>query len=161
MFFTGPVTISNPFVLKGQGATVSSPTNTAAASGSSSTDYTHFLATGLFWGFIGLVLLALLTVLNVLFRAAEEKDAMGIFLQVIAGLALVFVCAAGGLASAWTRDNAESVVLYLGIPDWKSNIFAWHVTLAVCGFFFSQVFSSLFYYCTCRFYFIFFLYSHL
>jgi uncharacterized membrane protein YozB (DUF420 family) len=38
----------------------------------------------------------------------------------------------------WT-SNSNSDFFYLGIPNWQTNLLAWHPVLMVCGFFISQL----------------------
>jgi hypothetical protein len=42
------------------------------------------------------------------------------------------------LCAGWASFDYPN---FLNAPSWKSNLFAWHPVLMICGFFFSQIFA--------------------
>jgi hypothetical protein len=75
----------------------------------------------------------------------------------LGAVACSFATLAMGLVSAWAQYQPPNQIKldappnnYLGEPSWRSNVFAWHPVLMVCGFYFSQVMSmagiSMFHY---------------
>lgn len=47
-----------------------------------------------------------------------------------------------GLVASWVQnENSSAESGYLGAPNWKSNIFAWHPALLIGGFYSGQVFA--------------------
>lgn len=67
----------------------------------------------------------------------------------ISSLAAAFLgVGAVTLVALWASDNDATGAEvnkfgFLGTPDWKTNIFAWHPVLLVAGFFFSQILALL------------------
>jgi protein-S-isoprenylcysteine O-methyltransferase Ste14 len=67
--------------------------------------------------------------------------------SIFASLGVAFAVVCLGLVSAWANYNPKiqlewgAAPLYLGIPNWTTHPFSWHVVLMVCGYFLSQVMS--------------------
>mmetsp|Transcript_13709 Transcript_13709/g.13254 ORF Transcript_13709/g.13254 Transcript_13709/m.13254 type:complete len:516 (+) Transcript_13709:291-1838(+) len=101
----------------------------------------HYLAVGLVYGFIGLILVGGLFIMNY-FRTSVQ-DSMDKFNLGVSYTALILVTLSAALVAAWAKINVNGEFQYLGMPDWKTNVLTWHIVLIVAGFFFSQVLAIL------------------
>jgi hypothetical protein len=101
----------------------------------------HYLAVGLVYGFIGLMLVGGLFIMNY-FRTSVQ-DSMDKFNLGVSYTSLILVTLSAALVAAWAKINVNGEFQYLGMPDWKTNVLTWHIVLIVAGFFFSQVLAIL------------------
>jgi hypothetical protein len=110
--------------------------------------YNH-IAVGVFGG-IFTILLILALIPLVLFRdaSAGPQSKLNIAASFVAvTLAMVSL----SLVSAWAyepyneddREYYNGSTAYLGEPQWKKNVFAWHPVFMVAGFFFSQALAII------------------
>ena len=61
------------------------------------------------------------------------------YLSVPAVVAVSAALVALILVSTWATKMRDNDRQYLGVPNWKTNVFAWHPVLMVAGLFFCQV----------------------
>jgi len=67
--------------------------------------------------------------------------------EIFAYVGISFAIVSLGLVSGWAQYNPSiqeqwgALPLYLGIPNWRTEPFAWHVVLFVAGYFLCQVLS--------------------
>lgn len=60
--------------------------------------------------------------------------------KIPAAVGMALALTSVGLVSAWASSGGtEDGDTFLGVPDWRSNLFAWHPVLMVGGFFAAQV----------------------
>jgi hypothetical protein len=138
----GPVQLPPPIKLVGTAPTNPPSTVVAQVGEEKKVDLvSHYLAVGLVYGFIGLILVGGLFTLN--FFRTSVQDSMDKFNLGVSYSALILVTLSAALVAAWAKISVNGELQYLGMPDWKSNVLTWHIVLIVAGFFFSQVLAIL------------------
>lgn len=95
---------------------------------------------------VTIILLGGIAIMSYLFVSSAFKTPSG----VMSGLACFLALVTLAMVLSWGTDNSvprkqdfisTSTSLFLGRPDWKANVFAWHPVLMTAGFFASQVFA--------------------
>jgi hypothetical protein len=137
-----PFTLTAPGTAAGGGnAPTPSPVIPNVGDAAAVTFVSHYLAVGLLYGFICLILVGGLFLLNFFRKTAQ--DSMDKFNLGVSYIALILVTLSAALVAAWAKVSVNGELQYLGMPEWKTNVLTWHIVLIVAGFFFSQVLAIL------------------
>jgi hypothetical protein len=71
----------------------------------------------------------------------HESQKTYTFSRVGAGAAILLGLTALVLTRYWAQNKTNGDMMYLGVPSWTNNLFAWHPVLMTAGFFVAQLFA--------------------